>query len=107
MILSTEEIKRQLKLEEDDTSENTLLSALGAAAEARTSTFLNRRLYDKRESVPETDKDGLVVPDDLRLAILMLVTHFYENRSAVSEVEMLDTPLAYKWIATPYRIYPQ
>ncbi|MCO4109864.1 phage gp6-like head-tail connector protein, partial [Citrobacter freundii] len=55
MILSTEEIKRQLKLEEDDTSENTLLSALGAAAEARTSTFLNRRLYSKGESVPETD----------------------------------------------------
>ncbi|EHM8972936.1 phage gp6-like head-tail connector protein, partial [Escherichia coli] len=50
---------------------------------------------------------GLVVPDDLRLAMLMLVTHFYENRSAVSEVEMLDTPLAYKWLATPYRIYPQ
>ncbi|MCO4107486.1 head-tail connector protein, partial [Citrobacter freundii] len=55
MILSTEEIKRQLKLEEDDDSEDTLLNALGAAAEARTSTFLNRRLYSKGESVPETD----------------------------------------------------
>ncbi|OKV26784.1 hypothetical protein AWP49_22120 [Escherichia coli] len=59
MILSIEEIKRQLKLEEDDSSENTLLSALGAAAEARSSTFLNRNLYDKGESIPETDKDGL------------------------------------------------
>ncbi|EHM8973039.1 phage gp6-like head-tail connector protein, partial [Escherichia coli] len=58
MILSIEEIKRQLKLEEDDSSENTLLSALGAAAEARSSTFLNRNLYDKGESIPETDKDG-------------------------------------------------
>lgn len=107
MILTNEEIKRQLRLEDDDTSEDVLLSALGAAAESRTSTFLNRPLYAKADDIPDGDTRGLVVSDDIRLAMLMLVTHFYENRSATSEVEMLEAPQAYNWLVSPYRFYPR
>lgn len=107
MILTKEEIKRQLKLEEDDTSEDVLLDALGAAAESRTKTFLNRPLFTKAEDIPSDDDRGLVVSADIRLAMLMLVTHFYENRSTVTEVEMLESPMAYKWLVSPYRFYPQ
>lgn len=107
MILTKEEIKRQLRLEVDDTTENDLISALGSAAESRTATYLNRNLYASAEDIQEGDDRGLVVSDDLRLAMLMLVTHFYENRSTTSEVEMLETPLAYTWLVSPYRFYPQ
>ncbi|WET42504.1 head-tail connector protein [Citrobacter enshiensis] len=107
MILTNEEIKRQLRLEDDDTSEDVLLSALGAAVESRTSTFLNRPLYAKADDIPDGDTRGLVVSNDIRLAMLMLVTHFYENRSATSEVEKLETPQAYNWLVSPYRFYPR
>lgn len=107
MILTKEEIKLQLRLEVDDTSEDELLSAIGAAAESRTATFLNRPLYASAEEIPDGDERGLVVSADIRLAMLMLVTHLYENRSTSSEVEMLETPLAYNWLASPYRFYPQ
>lgn len=107
MILTKEEIKRQLRLEDDDNTEDELLTAIGAAAESRTRTFLNRPLYAKEEDVPDGDERGLVVSADLRLAMLMLVTHFYENRSASSEVEKMEAPMAYNWLAAPYRFYPQ
>ena len=59
------------------------------------------------ETVPENDPDGIVMPDDMRLAILFLITHFYENRSTVSEVDMAEMPLSFKWLVGPYRFYPQ
>lgn len=107
MILTLEEIKRQLRLEDDDATEDSLLTSLGEAAARRTQTYLNRPLYGKAEEIPEGDERGLVVSDDIRLALLMLVTHFYENRSTISEVEMVEMPLAYTWIVAPYRFYPR
>ncbi|MEB6010999.1 head-tail connector protein, partial [Escherichia coli] len=43
---------------------------------------------------------------DVRLAMLMLVSHFYENRSASTDVEKLETPVSFRWLAGPYRIVP-
>lgn len=104
MILTLPEIKRQLRLEEDYSEEDDLLSALGAAAESRTSNYLNRKLYE--EEVPETDEDGLLLPDDVRQAMLMLVTHLYENRSSVSDSEISEMPQAFEWMVGPYRYIP-
>ncbi|PWV99412.1 head-tail connector protein [Mangrovibacter plantisponsor] len=107
MILTLEEIRQQLRLESDYTEEDTLLTMLGQAAESRTATFLNRNLYAAEADIPEGgDETALVVPDDLRLAMLMLVTHFYEHRSTVSDFEQSETPMAYQWIAGPYRFIP-
>ncbi|WP_448885428.1 head-tail connector protein [Citrobacter telavivensis] len=39
--------------------------------------------------------------------MLFLITHFYENRSAVSEVEMVELPLTYTWLVGPHRFYPR
>lgn len=104
MIITLEEIKTQLRLEPEYTEEDALLKALGSAAETRTATFLNRQLY--AESVPEADPDGLVLPADVRQGILMLVSHLYENRSSVSDVEMSDIPQSYGWLVSPYRFIP-
>ncbi|MDI0941310.1 head-tail connector protein, partial [Escherichia coli] len=55
---------------------------------------------------PEDDPDGIHLTDDIRLAMLMLVSHFYENRSASTNVEKLETPVSFRWLAGPYRIVP-
>lgn len=104
MILSLEQIKTQLRLEVDYTDEDELLSLIGSAVEARTSNYLNRKLYEKE--VPETDEDGLVVSDDIRQAMLMLCSHFYEHRSTVSDSEMVALPMAFEWLVGPYRFIP-
>ncbi|MFP1871915.1 head-tail connector protein [Lonsdalea quercina] len=106
MILSLEEIKSQQRIDADITDEDTLLVALGQAAEARTSTFLNRTLYASSDDVDPNDGSALVVTADLKLAMLMLVTHFYENRSSVSNFENTPVPMSYEWIVSPYRFIP-
>lgn len=104
MILSLEQIKAQLKLESDFTDEDELLTLLGGVVESRTSNYLNRKLYEK--DVPDTDEDGLVVSDDIRQAMLMLCSHFYENRSSVSDVEMSEMPQSFVWLVGAYRFIP-
>jgi uncharacterized phiE125 gp8 family phage protein len=47
---------------------------------------------------------GVDVPQPLRLAIRLLVTHWFENRSAVTlEDEAAATPLGYRELIQPYR----
>jgi hypothetical protein len=106
MLLTLEEIKRQLRLEEDYSDEDSLLEALGKAVQSRTETYLNRKLYGTAPDVPADDPDGLLIPDDIRLGMLLLVTHFYENRSSVSEVEKTEMPQSYTWLVGPYRFIP-
>lgn len=104
MLLELSEIKRQLRLEDDYTEEDELLNMIGSAVEARTVAFLNRTLYET--SVPSDDPDGLVIKDDIRMGMLLLATHFYENRSSVSEVEKTEMPQSYTWLVGPYRFIP-
>lgn len=90
MLLTMEEIKAQLRLDEDFDADDRHLQLLACAAQKRTETYLNRKLYAPDETIPESDPDGLHLPDDIRLGMLMLICHFYENRSSVTEVEKLD-----------------
>jgi uncharacterized phiE125 gp8 family phage protein len=44
------------------------------------------------------------VPQPLRLALRLLVTHWYEHRSAVTVGSAAETtPLAYRELIAPYR----
>lgn len=104
MLLTLPEIKGQLRIEPDFTEEDALLKIIGEAVQKRTETYLNRNLYPG--DIPETDEDGLLFSEDIKLGMLLLVTHFYENRSSVSEVEKLELPLGYTWLVSPYRFIP-
>ncbi|AMO47616.1 Phage protein [Enterobacter sp. FY-07] len=106
MLLTLSEIKAQLRLDEDFTEEDTLLGLLGDAVQARTESYLNRTLYEKNTTVPDTDPEGLALPDDVKLGMLLLLTHYYENRSSVSEIEKVEMPLAYNWLVGPHRFIP-
>ncbi len=70
-------------------------------------SYLNRKLYAPDETIPDSDPDGLHLSDDIRLGMLMLISHFYENRSSVTEVEKLDMPQSFGWLVGPYRYFPQ
>ncbi|WP_420228733.1 head-tail connector protein [Salmonella enterica] len=61
MLLSPEEIKSQLRLDEDYADEDKFLELLGRAVQARTENFLNRRLYTAETGVPADDPEGLIV----------------------------------------------
>ncbi|ALV91547.1 MULTISPECIES: head-tail connector protein [Pantoea] len=104
MLLTLEEIKLQCRLESDFTAEDQLLELFALAAEAKAVTYLNRNLYKTIADIAPLDTDGIVITEDIRLALLMLVSHWYEHRSSVSELEMTETPQAFEFLLYSRRL---
>lgn len=44
------------------------------------------------------------LPPALKVAILMMTGHFYQNRSAVDEGQKIEAPLAVSMLVEPYRV---
>ena len=65
MLLTMEEIKAQLRLDEDFDADDRHLQLLACAAQKRTETYLNRKLYAPDETIPDSDPDGLHLPERL------------------------------------------
>ncbi|MDX7986695.1 phage gp6-like head-tail connector protein [Xenorhabdus sp. 12] len=93
-----EQLKQQCRIDNDDDGEDALLSTYARAAIKRAENYLNRRLYEA--DVPETDPDGLLVTEDVTLAIMLTVGYWYENREAQS------IPAGFKALLEPYRFIP-
>lgn len=106
MLLKEEEIKSHLRLDDGLYSDGDFLKLLAQAVQKRTETYLNRKLYAPEETIPEDDPDGMHLTDDVRLAMLMLVSHFYENRSTITDVEKLETPNEFQMACWPLQDCP-
>lgn len=104
MLLTLDEIKMQCRLDNDFSDEDRLLELLALAAEAKATTYLNRNLYKTNDEIPEPDEDGMVITEDIRLGMLMLVSHWYENRSSVTEIEKSETPMAFYFLLESRRL---
>lgn len=104
MLLTLEEIKLQCRLDEDATEEDRLLELFALAAEAKATTYLNRNLYKTVDDIAPLDTDGMVITEDIRLGMLMLVSHWYENRSSVTEIEKTETPMAFYFLLQSRRL---
>ncbi|MEE3636955.1 MULTISPECIES: head-tail connector protein [Pseudomonas] len=123
-MLTLEEIKAHCRLELDETEEDALLQAYGRAARRKVETATGRRLFlvvlpldappdaggDEdylRGLLPENaSENALPVTDDVRLAMLMLVAHWYRNREPVTEATAGGSkalPLAFDSLVGPYR----
>ncbi|EMI7303337.1 head-tail connector protein [Vibrio parahaemolyticus] len=112
MLLSLEEIKKQCKVDEDDTSQDDELNAYGLAASARLETELQRHVYATRAEIPESDLDAIALDEqrhggeDLKLAIKLMVAHFYRNREQTSELTLKEIPEGFHALTGFYRLVP-
>ncbi len=79
MLLTMEEIKAQLRLDEDFDTDDRHLQLLACAAQKPDGNVSEPKLYAPDETIPDSDPDGLHLPDDIRLGMLMLINHFYEK----------------------------
>jgi len=45
------------------------------------------------------------VPNDIKWAIFMLVSHYYENREATTDLKLIDTPMGVDSLLAAYKIW--
>lgn len=75
----------------------TLLELYADAAEEQIEVDTNRPLD---ELIPE---GGSSYPKKIKLAVLLLVGHWYRNREAFSTVEMKEVPKTYNTLVASFR----
>lgn len=103
-------LKKQLRLDADDTAEDELLEVYLGAAEQAAANYIGRQLYPAGELVPEGDSYGLTLDNKAVVAaILMHAAQMYENReTVVTGITASEVPMAYAHLLGPYRIlYPE
>jgi len=102
-------LKKQLRLDADDTAEDELLGVYLGAAEQAAANYMGRQLYAAGETVPDADSYGLTLDNQAVVAgILMHAGQLYENRETIITGTIVsEVPLAYAHLLGPYRIlYP-
>ena len=77
----------------------TLLELYADAAEEQIEVDTNRPLS---ELIPEGESS---YPKKIKLAVLLLVGHWYRNREAFSTVDMKEVPKTYNTLVASFRDY--
>ena len=89
-MITLDEIKDQLNLEQGDTLEDALLTRLSSVAVEQVKLHLNAPMPDP-------------VPESLKQAALLLVGHMYENREATNDRTIKHVPMTFDWLVSMYR----
>lgn len=92
-ILTLDQIKIHCHIELDQTAEDDLLKGMEMAARLHTQNVLRRDLDD-------------TVGENVKLAMGMLIAHWYRNRESVGTDKFVMLPLSYMALLSPERLYP-
>ena len=88
MLLTLEEVKDHLRIQYDD--EDELIENLIAQAQAPAEDFCRAEFPDN-------------APEPVRLAILLMVSHYYENRDNPDRQTYLTMRMAFENLLYPHR----
>lgn len=91
-IVTLDQIKLHLHIEPDQTAEDSELVLLEYAAHIHTANVLRRDL-------------DASAPENVKVAILLLIAHWYRNRESVGMDSLVCLPLAYEALLAPERNY--
>lgn len=86
---------------DDFTADDTYLQHLLDAAEAHVIGMTNRTAAELM--VPGSSEGTAVLPVQLQQAVIMLAGHWYNQREAVSGVQMAEIPYSLQALVKPFR----
>lgn len=100
-----EQLRIQARIEPDDTSLDQQLELYAKAAVRAIESGTKRLLYSGEEALPaDAPENALQVGEDIQLAILMMVAHWFDNTSAVNVGNITsEIPLGFRFLTDPYR----
>ena len=98
--VTLDEIKDQLRIERDNTSEDTVLTRYGATAEKFILRYI-QRTEDELKAMNEDDPT--LVPEDIVSATLMLVDLYYQYRGPISMQNLYLIDYGFDALVAPFR----
>jgi hypothetical protein len=107
-MLTLAEIKAQLRLDQDDNSEDLHLEGLAAAAVESVELSINRKLYRSGADLTADSSapaGAMVMTAGLKIAALMVLSDLYNNREASAFTKIEVNPAVQKLIQ-PHRRMP-
>ncbi len=100
-MITLADIKQQCRIDSDDTSEDALLTRYLDVSKLAIANHIDRPIFDSEAE--KGDKEGVVVEAVLEMAMLLLISHFYEHREAVADIQLFECPIGYDALIHPYR----
>ncbi|MBF7956132.1 head-tail connector protein [Rahnella victoriana] len=106
-VLDLDIVKNHCRVESDFTLDDSLFQIYTGAAKRYVETWTRRTLYLLNTDPGfDTDENRLLLDDDIRAAMLLLIGHWYANRESVVVGDNVVTlPLAVESLLQPYRVY--
>ncbi|MEH6641401.1 head-tail connector protein [Vreelandella glaciei] len=104
-MLDLDIIKQQCRIEQDESEEDALLETYANAARRYVENYTDRPLFETQEAADLSESEyPLVLDEDITVAMLLMIGHWYINREAVVIGTITATlPLAVESILWPYR----
>jgi len=96
LILSVSEVKTHLRIETDE--EDAYLASLIVQAQAAAEDFCRVSFESAQE-----DEERVPAPEPVRLAVLLMVSHYYENRDNPDRAVYGTMRIAFENLLYPYR----
>ena len=102
--VTLEQLRIQARLEPDNTELDGTLQLYAAAAIKAIEAHTGRALYPPNADLPaDAPENALIATENLQLAILMMVTHWFDNNAAASDSAVAEIPLGFRFLVGPHR----
>lgn len=98
-----DEIKNQCRIDNDD--EDNLLNIYLKAAISRAQNYTNRIFYEN-EIPADACPSAMLVEPDVKIAILLAVGYWYQQREDVANEQLYSIPLGFNALLNSYRYIP-
>jgi hypothetical protein len=104
--VTLEQLRIQARLEPDDTQLDGTLQLYGAAAFHAIESHTGRKLYPAGVALPEdAPENALQATENIQLALLMMVAHWFDNNAAAADGAVAEIPLGFRFLVDPHRWY--
>ena len=101
MILTVDEVKVHLRIEEDD--EDEYIASLIRQAQSAAEDFCRVSFEPETVLDEEGNETTTSAPEPVRLAVLLMVSHYYENRDNPDRAVYGTMRIAFENLLYPYR----
>lgn len=100
-------VKQHCRIDTEFTGDDALLNLYTGAAVRHVQKWTRRTLYETESSAGYSeDPDSILLTEDVKAAMLLLIGHWYANRETVIVGDTVaEVPFAVEALLQPYRIY--